>query len=338
MRFGPLRAFSTVLISFIGIAAPASAWAAPPRPSATAATPPTPPPPPPPPPEDPHSPAGKLAEARQRYDAGLQLYDRGDYDAARVEFERANQLAPSYRIFYNLGLILEQKADYVAALKNFRSYLDEGGTQIPDMRKTQVLATIEELKKRVATVRITTNVTGATVLVDDVEVGKTPMKEPVLVNPGRRRVGAMRKGYLPSVKVVDAAGQDNIPVVIQLTEEKVFVVEKPTRRVPWVGWGISAAFAVTAGLTGYVALNASSDLKDERGNRGVDPARLTTLANRSKTFGAIADIGTLGAVVAGGISLYYTIKWGHEYNEQLDERPQQGIRLQPTPSGIMGSF
>src|SRR5262249_23789803 len=49
--------------------------------------------------------ASAMDEARAHYSKGVQLYNEGSYDAALVELERANKLAPSYRILYSIGLV-----------------------------------------------------------------------------------------------------------------------------------------------------------------------------------------------------------------------------------------
>jgi Tfp pilus assembly protein PilF len=68
-----------------------------------------------------HGDESKRDEARQRYQRGLQLFNEGNYEAARVEFERAYQLSPSYKILYNIGLCYEQLGDYVRCSATSRS-------------------------------------------------------------------------------------------------------------------------------------------------------------------------------------------------------------------------
>lgn len=294
------------------------------------------------------SPDDNLAQAKEHYEAGLKLYDTGDYDGARVEFERAYKLAPTYRLLYNLGLVQKQKSDYVGALKNFELYLEEGGTQLPEVRRTQVTDEIAQLKRLVATVIVTTNVPDADVTVDDVPVGKSPLHEPLLVNPGQRKIGASKKGRLPAAKVVDVVSRDQVKIQLDLPESKQLVIIEKSRRVPWIGWGITGALAVTAGITGYVALNASSNLTDTRNAPNADPDRLSTLSSRTRLFGAVADIATLGAVIVGGVSLYYTIKWGKEHDSALEPQappPNKAASVKAldpkaflTPAGVAGTF
>src|SRR5688500_17904592 len=77
----------------------------------------------------------RAQEARTRYERALQLYNEGASEGALVEFERAYQLAPSYKLLYNIALIRLQLNDYAQALKAFQEYLAEGGTEIPSVRR-----------------------------------------------------------------------------------------------------------------------------------------------------------------------------------------------------------
>jgi tetratricopeptide (TPR) repeat protein len=113
----------------------------------------------------------KIAEAKSRYKSGLALYDDGAFEAARVQFERAYQLAPSYKILYNVGLVYKQLNEFVAALKSFQQYLAEGGNEVPADRREEVTKTINSLLLIVASATVTTNFPDAEIAVDDAVVG-----------------------------------------------------------------------------------------------------------------------------------------------------------------------
>src|SRR5689334_10179045 len=56
-----------------------------------------------------------LAEARQRYDKGKQLYSEGAFDAALAELQRSYELAPSYKILYNIALVQRARNDFAGS-------------------------------------------------------------------------------------------------------------------------------------------------------------------------------------------------------------------------------
>lgn len=273
-------------------------------------------------------PKAKLDEAREHYEKGLKLFEDGAYDAARIEFERAYELSPTYRLLYNIGQVQREQLDYVGAIRSFESYLAEGGSAIPEVRRKEVTDAIAVLKTRVATVMITVNVEGADVFVDDVAVGKSPLNKPVMVNAGRRKISASKPGRIPAAVVLDLAGTDQRSAKLDLAEGSKTVYMDTSRRVPWAGWVTTVVLAAGAGVAGYAALQANSKLNDMKdAGPSPNPDDLSSQNSRVRLYSITADVLTAGAVIAGGISLYYTIKWGKE-------RDEKNMKVSVTPMGI----
>lgn len=294
----------------------------------------------------------KLDEARQRYERGLQLFNEANYEAARVEFERAYQLAPTYKILYNVGLCYEQLGDYVQALTTLQRYLEQGGKEISDERRNEVAKELNQIKPRIAKVTLHTNVPGAELLVDDacateatsgnVQCGPLDsLSRVVLMNPGRRRVTLRHDNYFQETQVVTVAGSDQIEVTVNLKPLPKPVALR-SRRVPWVGWAVTGALAVGSGAFGFFALRSSSDLDDLKQQRDADPDKLNSDSKRTKAYSYIADGLAAGAVIAGAVSLYLTIKWGKEAGTTEEGSktakavlPQKEIRLSPGPGSFL---
>jgi hypothetical protein len=252
-----------------------------------------------------------MDEAHTRYDRGLALFNDHNYEAARVEFARANQLAPSNRILYNIGVCDAQLNDYVAAITNLEKYLRQGGIDVPSDRRTEVERLLAEIRPRTGKIVVTSNVAGATVSIDDVNlceehgVCTTPMATPLVVNPGRRRVTVSKAGWLTRTQSLVVAGSETkkMDIILQPT-----VVTKNVNVLPYAMWGATVLLAAGAGVTGYLALKASSDEKSNDGQFGVSDSELDSTRSRMRTFGVTSDILTGCAVVAGGVALYLTIK------------------------------
>src|SRR5256885_2175420 len=87
-----------------------------------------------------------VEEARIRFQRGVQLFHEGSFEAALAEFRKAYQVAPSYRLLYNIGQVHYELHDYVGALKSFRQYLTDGSTDIPADRRVAVEAEIRKLE------------------------------------------------------------------------------------------------------------------------------------------------------------------------------------------------
>ncbi|HEY2511291.1 MAG TPA: hypothetical protein VGI39_10565, partial [Polyangiaceae bacterium] len=125
-----------------------------------------------------------MEEARAHYAKGVQLYTDGSFAAALVELDRANQLAPSFKILYSVGLVQLRLTDYAGAKRSFDRYLAEGKDEVSAARRAEVSNRLKELAARIALVTIRVNEADAVVLVDDIAIGKAPLPEPVVLNPG----------------------------------------------------------------------------------------------------------------------------------------------------------
>ncbi|MET0593635.1 MAG: tetratricopeptide repeat protein [Polyangiaceae bacterium] len=290
--------------------------------------------------------AGALVDAQARFRRALELHDEGNLDAARTELRRAYEIAPNYKVLYNLAQVEFELLDYPAALATFEKYLNEGGDRIAKDRRTQVQNDIEKLRGRLGTIEIAVNVTGSNITVDDVSVGTTPLLRPVLVSAGRRRINVSHVGYTTASRSVDVAEGDHATMSVELAEaqptpppaapaaEPAPVAPAPAETapsppspavpdspksastVPWVGWVATAMLASGAAVTGGLALQRSQRLASDRARYGIDPSDLQRLEREATAFAIASDICAGTAAFAGAISLYLTLSSGSQKNEQ----------------------
>ncbi len=68
-----------------------------------------------------------VSAARDHFQRGVELFREGDFAAALVEFRRTDELAPTYKLSYNIGQACFELRDYACALSAFRRYLKGGG-------------------------------------------------------------------------------------------------------------------------------------------------------------------------------------------------------------------
>jgi hypothetical protein len=276
-----------------------------------------------------------IAEARKHYEAGIAMYDAGDYEPALAELDRAYQLAPSHKIRYNLGQIHRMLKNYVLALKDFQAYV-AGGTNEPKAKVAEAEKYISELSLVVAKVNLTSNIADADVAVDGDVVGKTPLTEPILLNPGNRTVQVSKSGFVPASKTLRVAPQDSINLQLDPTVPTVNVVRKEAGRaaMPWyvpVGLAATGVFAVVGAVTGGLALGKESKLEDAK--KGNQPTNLQSLHDDMRTFATVSDVAFVATAVVGVVSAYFTVKW---LTTPYKETTNVGIR--PTLNGFSGTF
>jgi len=251
----------------------------------------------------------KVAEARSRYDRAMHLYEDKDFEAARAEFQRAMDLAPSYRILYNIGVCDGQLNDYVSAVKNLQKYLADGGTEVPNARREEVESVLADYRPKIAHVTVKVE-EGTSVSIDDVSVGVAPLSTAVDVNPGRRKISVSKKGRFPQTRSIVIAGSETQPLSFDLesTETKV-MVGGPTspNYVPVVLWTATAALGAGAAITGMTAIRASNHLQYLDNTTPVASSQLEDDRTKMRTFSIVADVLTGAAIVGLGVSLFVTL-------------------------------
>jgi PEGA domain-containing protein len=304
--------------------------------------------------QPPKPPAG-VDEAREHYDRGLQLYRDGAFDGAITEFQRAYELAPSFKLFYFIGLTHRQLNDFASALRAFEQYVKDGGREVPAKRRAEVEREIAQLRKRVGRLEVVANEAGAAVLVDDRVVGTSPLEAPVVVNVGQHKVVAVKEGRQSPPATVAVAGDESTHVDLQVPPPAVVQVPvtvseengvrkltpvpnapPPERHVPWVAWGITGALAVGAGVTGVLALSSSGSLQDER-DTPTSRSALDRDERRTAGFAIATDVLAVGALVAGGVSLYLTLK-PRPAAVGVAPRPQLRFGAGPGSVALGGTF
>jgi hypothetical protein len=303
-------------------------------------------------------------DARGHFTRAVELFKEGDFRAALIEFQRAYDAAPNYKVLYNLGQTNLELQDYAGALKAFRGYLDGGGRDIAAARRTQVEAELKRLESRVARVEIAVNVEGADITIDDVSVGRSPLSAPVLVGAGRRKIAGTKAGLSSASRVIDVAGGDKPKVSLELVEQQsapqivvqtsgsdgaTVLTPQPTNTPlvavhtssgpsTWfyVGLATTGALAAATGILGGLALGAKSTFDSRVAQLGVTSSSVESARDDVKNFALATDI-TLGVTVAAAITtviLAFTTSNKHTTREGT----KASFYVSPFGFGVSGSM
>jgi tetratricopeptide (TPR) repeat protein len=159
------------------------------------------------------------ADAGAHFERGVALSSRGDYPAALTEFQTAYRLAPAYEVLFNLGVVHEKLSEPVLALQAFERYLAEGKTAVPRDRHKLVDQEISSLRKQCSELVIQVDGAPATVEVDGIESGDTPLTTRIYVLPGRHRV-VVRRGDEAAQADVDSHRGDRVVVALSLARPR----------------------------------------------------------------------------------------------------------------------
>jgi hypothetical protein len=162
--------------------------------------------------------------------------------------------------------------------------------------------------------------------VDQVVVGRTPLRTPLTVNLGRRRVDLKPRQGENQVRFVDIAGGDTVALHVTVETddgEDPFDEALPARTVdahapasPPVGhtsgsvglaWTFTGVMAASTVVAGVVAYRASKDLQDARQTYPVTGDELDNKRHTARVAGWVTDGLLAGTAVLATVSLYLTI-------------------------------
>lgn len=299
----------------------------------------------------------KMSEAKERYDRGIKLFDEGRFELAAIEFQRAYDLAPSYRILYNIGETQFQRGKYSEAVKTLEAYLKEGGSEVPGKRRLEVENDLDKLRTRVASLTVTSALAGAEVLIDDVKVGVVPLQS-FMVDAGTHRITVQKEGFRPKTEQVILAGKDQKTLSIDPSKEGInTTIIKEKEGIPayvWISWGVTLAFGAGTAVTGILANGAANDLNDAKVNleaerKRVQDAQGSALKAAGQRVADTEDKKSLlttttwilggATVVSLGLSVYLTVvglNQRAEANKADETKPQAWIVPRMTPNGVDG--
>lgn len=299
-------------------------------------------------------PSSEINEAARHFKRGVELFHDSDFGGALVEFRRAQQLAPDYRVLFNMGQAYFELQKYAEALRTFEKYLEEGGKEIPKERRAQVETELEALRGRVAKLEISVDVVGAEVTIDGEVVGTAPLPEPLLVSSGRRSVVVSAPDHVSVHRVLEIASGDQAKLVLELppVARPVAPVAATTKDVPtqapvsrqpqssgpvagmWVSWSLTGALIAGTAVTGVLALGAKSDFDTALAQRPGDPNQIDDARSLGRTMSTVSTILGIGAAVGAGVSTYLTVR---VLRAGSPSASRSGLQIGVAPAGLMAS-
>jgi tetratricopeptide (TPR) repeat protein len=272
-----------------------------------------------------------VQSASQLFEQGLELIEQGKYEEAAIAFRTAYELAPNYKVLYNVGEAERLVGHHAKALEAYMRYLEEGGDQIEPDRAEYVRETIDDLRWKVGAVQVECPVDGAVVLIDDRPRGHTPLPGSISVDAGSHSVAIVDDGFELHREIVEVVGEEVSLVVVEIEPEPVSeplpppsataeatagspltesgepATEPDDERVwTWVVLGTAAATGVAAAVTGNLALAQAREI-DSQCEGNICPYELHDEGARARALALTADLllGATAALAITGTILYF---------------------------------
>jgi hypothetical protein len=290
-----------------------------------------------------------VGEARARFARGVELYKEGSFDAALAEFNKAYEIAPNYRVLYNIAQVQRERHDFVAALRMFQQYMDQGGAEITAERRDQVTKEIAALRGRVAELQVQSDVDGAELFVDGVSVGVLPLGEPALVSAGVRQIELRKSGYLPSSRTLTIAGGETVRPVFTLEKSTSDApaaaaaptdfdrpVEPPRHRSKapmWISLAATTLFTGGAVTFGVLTKKANDKLDDQLNTFPASVSDIDDARSSVKRDALLTDGLAAAAIVSGGFFLYFAIS-GNESSSSSTTGTAKTVKVGAMGKGV----
>lgn len=291
------------------------------------------------------------AEANDRYNRGVRLYEEGDYPASLAEFRRAYGLVPAYQVLFNLARVYRQMQNYVEAQRHFELYLQEGGRRVPRARAEEVRRELDELRKRIARLEVRCEEPNVEIFLDDELIGTTPLAEPLLANAGRRRLSAVKPHYETFRATLEVVGAETRVVEIVLTKQGPAPAPAPAAPAPaapapsaagpaapaappagpapgpplWLGFGAAGLLAAGAAVTGAVTYAHASDARDQAASAPVGPS-YDEQRRGAENWALATDLLAGAALVTAGVTLVVAL---------TSRAPARAAAWHPGPGGLV---
>lgn len=137
------------------------------------------------------------------------------YTDALAAYGDAYAITKDAALLYNMGRALQALNRFPEALEKLTAFEAAASPELK-ARVPRLPGLIAEIKARVATLTVRTNVEGARILVRDTAIGKSPLAGPVKLVAGPAELEIEAEGYYPGKKKVELPGGGELTVVLDL--------------------------------------------------------------------------------------------------------------------------
>ncbi|WP_437488225.1 PEGA domain-containing protein [Sorangium sp. So ce1014] len=165
-------------------------------------------------------------KARKLYLEGVAASEKKRWADAHASFVAAWALQKHYTILGGIGtceLMLQRYRDAAEHLAVYVRELEQDATATPHERAAAA-ETFAKARAHVGAVLVHADVPGAAVVVDGAVVGKTPLLDPVFLEPGPHTMGVRHDDHAPQETAVEVAAGSEI--------RRAFELERPPVSAP----------------------------------------------------------------------------------------------------------
>jgi hypothetical protein len=299
----------------------------------------------------------KITQSRELFRKGLAAYENGQIDEAHRLFLQVWAIQPSSDTAMELAQTEMDLGQYALATEHLEYAQHNFTPSINDKMRNIARQAYADALKRVGKLRILVNQDGAELFVNGRSVGKSPLPQPVYVDPGNCSVEARLGTAKDTQSVMTEIGKEatvalalhsaqtaQVPVPVPKTEPVTNSppVTRPPRNersyVPLVVGGAVAVVGIGAGI----GLRLTSNSDDDRAktmlagvgiggcsNPAVHQSECAALSDKLNSVDRARNWSTAGFVVGGaalvGAAIYWFWPRGESSTLRVDGGVGQGV-------------
>lgn len=163
-----------------------------------------------------------VAEARQRFQRGVDLYEERNYTAAMVEFQRAYEITRNPAVLYNISATHELSGNMVEALDAMLEYERLAPRELVASRRAEIDAALARIRRSIATIVVRVPAEGLSLMVDGLQRSVSEARTGLRVSAGRHRVTLSAPHYQTREEQFDISGGNSVTITEGLTPERAF--------------------------------------------------------------------------------------------------------------------
>jgi hypothetical protein len=250
--------------------------------------------------------------------AGARAATAGEWEDAYAEYSIAWTFDPSWEVAAGLGKAAYKAGYYAESIRRLSFYLREAPPKKVSAKARKDAETmIQDAKSKTGEITITAP-EGSTVLIDDQDFGNTPLADPLIVDPGKRKV-EVRRGSQGESRTADVTAGSKIAldfmpkappppktVIVQVKEEGLLTPQ--TRTAGVIAGGALALGALAAG---GISLGVGFAKGSERQTATADPFGRETAKAAAQTEADAKSVALWcfvgGGVAAVGTTVFYLV-------------------------------
>jgi tetratricopeptide (TPR) repeat protein len=233
-------------------------------------------------------------QAAAHYTRGIDLAKQGLYEAALEQFNQAYATSPHFAVLYNIGQAQIALGRPLAAIEALASYLRDGADKVPLSRREQVQAQIALLETKLAELTISTERPGVAIRVDDRDIGRTPLFQPIRLAAGTHTITATPADGAQITRVVTLAEAERRRL------ELAFASEAPDAAPP-----ASIAPPTVTPVAAATPSNATEILSSPSVTAASPDASASRVVTLRRAAYASTAVGVAAAGAALGVYLWY---------------------------------